>query len=615
MHSLGISVYPDKSDIKEVYEYMETAAKLGFSRIFTCFLSIPDDKRESYLKEFKGFMDKAHELGFVVAADTNPEVFKLIGATPNNLKPFADLGLDIIRLDGNFGTQGDIAVTRNPYGIKIEFNASMDAGVDLLIKNGGNKDQIIMCHNFFPERYTGLDFDLFQQFNKQWKALNLHTAAFVSSHNDPTIGPWEVFCGLPTVEIMRPLPIEVQARYLLATGDVDDIIIGNYPASTEELEALSKINFQALELRVDEVPEITDNEKYIMYEFAPHWDRYDHSSFMLRSSFPRLQFKNQATVQDSGFGDKKEAKEDKSIPHHDCGKKVFTRGDVLVVNDNFGTQGDIAVTRNPYGIKIEFNASMDAGVDLLIKNGGNKDQIIMCHNFFPERYTGLDFDLFQQFNKQWKALNLHTAAFVSSHNDPTIGPWEVFCGLPTVEIMRPLPIEVQARYLLATGDVDDIIIGNYPASTEELEALSKINFQALELRVDEVPEITDNEKYIMYEFAPHWDRYDHSSFMLRSSFPRLQFKNQATVQDSGFGDKKEAKEDKSIPHHDCGKKVFTRGDVLVVNDNLAHYRGELEVVLTEIPNDGERNLIGKIKDEDLGLLDFIKPGQHFKFIK
>ena len=45
-------------------------------------------KEKSYLKEFKGFMDKAHELGFVVAADTNPEVFKLIGATPNNLKPF-----------------------------------------------------------------------------------------------------------------------------------------------------------------------------------------------------------------------------------------------------------------------------------------------------------------------------------------------------------------------------------------------------------------------------------------------------------------------------------------------------------------------------------------------
>ena len=49
MHSLGISVYPDKSDINEVYAYMEKAAKLGYTRIFTCFLSIPDDKRESYL--------------------------------------------------------------------------------------------------------------------------------------------------------------------------------------------------------------------------------------------------------------------------------------------------------------------------------------------------------------------------------------------------------------------------------------------------------------------------------------------------------------------------------------------------------------------------------------
>ena len=41
----------------------------------------------------------------------------------------------------------------------------------------------------------------------------------------------------------------------------------------------------------------------------------------------------------------------------------------------------------------------------------------------------------------------------------------------------------------------------------------------------------------------------------------------------------------------------------------------IEKEVTEIPNDGERNLIGRIKDEDLGLLDFIQPGQHFKFIK
>ena len=333
MHKLGISVYPDKSPKEEVYAYMEKAAKLGFKRIFTCFLSIPEDKRESYLVEFKEFMTKAHELGFEVAADTNPEVFKLIGATPDNLKPFVDLGLDIIRMDGNFGTQGDIQLTRNQDNIKIEFNASMDSGVELLIKNGGNHEQIIMCHNFFPERYTGLDFDLFQEYNRYWKELNLHTAAFVSSNNENTIGPWQVFCGLPTVEIMCGLPIDLQARLMLAAGNVDDILIGNYPATDEELEALSKINFQAIEMRVDEVPEITANEQMIMYEFGPHWDRYDHSSFMLRSSMPRVKFKEKASVQDFGLSSNQTVV-DKNIPHHDCDKKVFTRGDVLIVNDN-----------------------------------------------------------------------------------------------------------------------------------------------------------------------------------------------------------------------------------------------------------------------------------------
>ena len=383
MHSLGISVYPDKTPMEEVYAYMEKAAKLGYKRIFTCFLSIPEDERESYMVKFKGFMEKAHELGFTVAADTNPAVFDIIGATPDNLKPFADLGLDIIRLDGNFGTQGDIQITRNPYNIQIEFNASMDAGVELLINQGGNKDQMIMCHNFFPERYTGLDFDLFQDFNRYWKELNLHTAAFVSSNNENTIGPWQVFCGLPTVEIMRGLPIEVQARYLLATGDIDDILIGNYPATDEELEALASVNYQAIELRIDEVEEISDNEKMIMYDFAPHFDRYDHSSFMLRSSQPRVKFKAQKSVQD---------------------------------------------------------------------------------------------------------------LWAENNNAPKIVS-------------------------------------------------------------------------------------------------------------------------QSIPYRDPGKKVFTRGDVLVVNDNLAHYRGELEIVLTEIPDDGERNLVGTIKEEDLGLLEFIKPGYHFRFIK
>ena len=53
----------------------------------------------------------------------------------------------------------------------------------------------------------------------------------------------------------------VQARYMLATGDVDDILIGNYPATDEELEALSKVNMQAIEIRVDEAEGISQTRK------------------------------------------------------------------------------------------------------------------------------------------------------------------------------------------------------------------------------------------------------------------------------------------------------------------------------------------------------------------
>ncbi len=315
MHTFGISVYPEKAPIEEVYKYMETASQYGFKRIFTCLLSVKDTK-ENIINDFTEFLTKAHELGFEVAVDTNPEVFEHLGATPSDLSVFHQMGVDIIRLDGSFGTVKDIEITRNPYKILVEFNGSMNQGLEILLNSGANKNQCITCHNFFPERYTGLDWDYFREMNAYWKSLNMRTAAFVSSNESNTHGPWNVFCGLPTVEIFRNLPIDLQARYMLATGDVDDVIIGNAFASDEELKALSEIDLQKVSFRIDEREGISEVEKKIIYDYEPHWNRYDYSTFMLRSSMSRTVYGKE------------------SIPHLPCDKKVFTRGDVLIVNDN-----------------------------------------------------------------------------------------------------------------------------------------------------------------------------------------------------------------------------------------------------------------------------------------
>ena len=70
---------------------------------------------------------------------------------------------------------------------------------------------------------------------------DLRIGAFVSSAAENTHGVWDAVCGLPTVERLRMLPIDLQARMMLATGDVDDILIGNAYASEEEFKKLQEV--------------------------------------------------------------------------------------------------------------------------------------------------------------------------------------------------------------------------------------------------------------------------------------------------------------------------------------------------------------------------------------
>ena len=84
MKSLGISVYPEHTTNEACYEYMRKAGKLGFKRVFTCFLSVKESK-EDLVRNFSEFCRVAHEAGLTVSADTNPQVFEHIGATPYDL--------------------------------------------------------------------------------------------------------------------------------------------------------------------------------------------------------------------------------------------------------------------------------------------------------------------------------------------------------------------------------------------------------------------------------------------------------------------------------------------------------------------------------------------------
>ena len=160
-----------------------------------------------------------------------------------------------------------------------------------------------------------------------------------------------------------------------------------------------------------------------------------------------------------------------------------------------------------------------------------------------------------------------------------------------LEMHRDMPIDVQAKHLFATG-IDDVIIANCYASEEELKALSEINKEMLEFTVelvDGIPEI--ERKIVLEEF--HFNRGDNSEYMARSTQSRVKYKGE-----------------KFPPFNTPDIK---RGDIIVESDLYTRYAGELQVALKDMKNSGKSNVVARIVEEELFLLDYIEPWTKFSF--
>ena len=150
------------------------------------------------------------------------------------------------------------------------------------------------CHNFYPQVGTGLPFDYFIKCGQRFKNLGIYSAAFVSSKVGEK-GPWSVSDGLPTLEMDRKLPIDVQAKRLWATGLIDDVIIGNAYASEAELAALAQVDRYLLTLEVDFVADINPIEETIVKKPLHFW-RGDINSLEIRSTMPRVTYREEENL-------------------------------------------------------------------------------------------------------------------------------------------------------------------------------------------------------------------------------------------------------------------------------------------------------------------------------
>lgn len=312
----GISIYPYKEQLDETKAYIRRAAELGYGRVFTNLLALPDDGKDEILSKMREAIACAREQGMEVVLDVNPGVFKQLGVAETDLSFFKEMGATGVRLDSSFDGLVESLLTFDASGLDLEVNISNDTEyVANVLSYQPNRSRVIGCHNFYPQRFTGLDYDYFMRCSAKYKKLGLRTAAFVNAPSADH-GPHAFADGLCTLEEHRDLPIQVQGKHLIATGLIDDIIIANAFASDEELVALSKVRQDQIELAVAFAPGTTETEREIVLG-KQHFNRGDINSYSIRSTFVKLDYR------------------DASIPANNTAPDLHP-GDITIGNDSFG---------------------------------------------------------------------------------------------------------------------------------------------------------------------------------------------------------------------------------------------------------------------------------------
>lgn len=312
---IGISIYPDHSVFEQDKQYLEKAAKLGYTRLFMSMLEVGNEPTVVKNK-FQAIIRVAKENGFEVCLDIAPSIFQQLNISYDQLDFFAELGADVIRLDEGFDGNREAMLTYNPFNLAIELNMSNNvAYLENILSYQANEPFLYGCHNFYPQRGTGLPYDFFVACSQRFKKHGIKTAAFVSSKTG-NMGPWNVNDGLPTLEMHRDLPIAVQTKHLFATGLIDVVIIGNAYATDEELAMVAAVNRYKLDLTVLPVEQIQPIEETILRETG-HFRRGDISNTVIRSTQVRVKY------------------QDRPNPAHD-NKQEFVVGDVVIGNDQFG---------------------------------------------------------------------------------------------------------------------------------------------------------------------------------------------------------------------------------------------------------------------------------------
>lgn len=246
---------------------------------------------------------------------------------------------------------------------------------------------------------------------------------------------------------------------------------------------------------------------------------------------------------------------------------------------------DVLIAELSHKMKIALNASTltKQGLAELLELGLQKESVEMWHNFYPRPETGLDSVEFVKTNRWLRSEGLTVMAFIPG-DEILRGP--LHNGLPTLEEHRGISPFEAYLYLKNEGVVDKVLVGDITLSKKSLQQFESFDRGVVTLRA---------QKFVhVKELTVQTNRWDAARDCVRSM---------------------ESRQYGLMGTHllEPENTIFrSKGSITVDNEQYGRYRGELQITKRDLPADEKVNVIGKVIEEDLPLLAFIKGGVKFQ---
>lgn len=250
----------------------------------------------------------------------------------------------------------------------------------------------------------------------------------------------------------------------------------------------------------------------------------------------------------------------------------------LIIRLDFGfSPKEISDLSNKSQIAINASTVNYKFLEGLAKAGANMANMIAIHNYYPLVFSGLSQEYFLRQNELIKSFDIRIASFVPG-NINLRGP--VFEGLPTLEEDRHMNPYLSLVKQKRKYKMDEIILA------EDVDHYSKnciVKF--INDGIISLPIIWEND----YEYLSKIKvRNDISDYIIRNE-----------------REKKDVSPDQP--------RQIKRGDLVILNNLSGRYAGEIEIVRKDLGICEDRNLIGRVDESYIGILDLIKGGDIVEF--